>query len=228
MSPRSQCLNASSASAPTRVERHVELDAPGHVLQRREARLAHHALQHHAAGDGDARSPAASSVLVGLGVVARVQVARRARRAGSRSGYALPARAQRGELRAALGDDLVLVRPATGGRHRRSCCRTRLHSLLQARRDEVVEIAVEHGLRVADFVVGPQVLDPRLVEHVASGSGGPSRCRSWRPRASAARPGACAARARRASTSASPSPPRGCGAASGRSGTARRCWSAGA
>jgi hypothetical protein len=49
-----------------------------------------------------------------------------------------------------------------------------------------------------------------------------------RPRASAARSCACAARARRASTSASPSLRRDCGAASGRSGTARRCWSAGA
>ena len=32
-------------------------------------------------------------------------------------GYALPARAQRRELRAALGDDLVLVRRTGGSRH---------------------------------------------------------------------------------------------------------------
>jgi len=35
-----------------------------------------------------------------------------------------------------------------------------LHPLLQAQRDEVVEPTVEHGLRVADFVVGPKILDP--------------------------------------------------------------------
>ena len=72
------------------VERDVELDAPGHVLQRREARLAHHALQHHAAGDGDAsrcrprapRCPCRRAPRAGR---------RRAHRGGSRSGYALPA-----------------------------------------------------------------------------------------------------------------------------------------
>src|SRR5512135_2575382 len=48
----------------------------------------------------------------------------------------------------------------------RGSCSFKSDSLLQARRDEIVEIAVEHRLRVADLVVGPQVLDPRLVEHV--------------------------------------------------------------
>src|SRR4029079_7134009 len=42
------------------------------------------------------------------------------------------------------------------------------HALLQAGRDEIVEVAVEHGLRVAHLVVGAQVLDARLVEHVAA------------------------------------------------------------
>src|SRR5450432_902471 len=42
------------------------------------------------------------------------------------------------------------------------------YPLLQARRNEVVEIAVEYGLRVADFVVGAQILDARLVEDVAA------------------------------------------------------------
>src|SRR5437773_11066528 len=50
----------------------------------------------------------------------------------------------------------------------RPTARWTLHSLLQACRDEIVEIAVEHGLRVADLVIRPQVLDPRLVEHVAA------------------------------------------------------------
>src|SRR4030095_896364 len=44
--------------------------------------------------------------------------------------------------------------------------RTFLHSLLQARRDEVVEIAVEYRLRIAGLVIGPQILDPRLVDHI--------------------------------------------------------------
>src|SRR5215207_9687950 len=42
------------------------------------------------------------------------------------------------------------------------------HALLQARLDERVEIAVEDPLRIADFDVGAQVLDPALVEHVAA------------------------------------------------------------
>src|SRR3990172_1545384 len=39
-------------------------------------------------------------------------------------------------------------------------------ALLQARGDEVVEIAVEDGLGVALLDAGAQILDPRLVEHV--------------------------------------------------------------
>src|SRR5262245_4470849 len=41
-----------------------------------------------------------------------------------------------------------------------------LHSLLQARGDEVVQVAVEDLLRGAFFHAGAQVLDARLVEHV--------------------------------------------------------------
>src|ERR1043166_1997258 len=41
-----------------------------------------------------------------------------------------------------------------------------LDPLFQARLDEVVEIAVEHALRVAFLDAGAQVLDARLVEHV--------------------------------------------------------------
>src|SRR5438105_14818692 len=50
----------------------------------------------------------------------------------------------------------------------RPTARWTLHPLLQARPDEIVEVAVEHGLRVSDLVICAQVLDPRLVEHVAS------------------------------------------------------------
>ena len=95
------------------VERHVELDAARHVLQRREARLAHHALQHHPAGDRDGDAER-FELLVGLAVVARVQVGRE-RVAAEVVRERLSLRAQRGELRAALGDDLVLV----GGRRTR-------------------------------------------------------------------------------------------------------------
>src|SRR6266581_4030334 len=38
-----------------------------------------------------------------------------------------------------------------------------LHALLQARADEVVQVAVEHPLRVAFLHAGAQVLDARLV-----------------------------------------------------------------
>src|SRR5262245_17312586 len=46
-----------------------------------------------------------------------------------------------------------------------SSCST-LHPLLQALRNEVVEIAVQHLLRRALLDPGAQVLDARLVEHV--------------------------------------------------------------
>ena len=57
------------------VARHVELDAPAHVLDRREARLAHDALQHHPAGDGHADSRRLER-LVRRRAVLRVQVRR--------------------------------------------------------------------------------------------------------------------------------------------------------
>src|SRR5262245_30115712 len=40
-----------------------------------------------------------------------------------------------------------------------------LYTLFEAGGDEVVELAVEHGLRGAFLDAGAQVLDPRLVEH---------------------------------------------------------------
>ncbi len=51
----------------------VELDAAAHVLHRREARLAHHALQHHPPGDRHARLQRLQLV-VGLRAVARMEV----------------------------------------------------------------------------------------------------------------------------------------------------------
>src|SRR5258708_7677355 len=43
-----------------------------------------------------------------------------------------------------------------------------LDALLQARRDEIVEVAVEDSLRIAFLDPGAQVLDTRLVEHVGA------------------------------------------------------------
>src|SRR3989454_2052834 len=58
---------------------------------------------------------------------------------------------------------------ASPGAPRSACCLLPfLYSLLEARSDEVVEIAVEHRLRVAGLDAGAQVLDARLVEHVAA------------------------------------------------------------
>src|SRR2546421_4502944 len=43
-----------------------------------------------------------------------------------------------------------------------------LNTLLQARADEIVEVAVEHPLCVAFLDAGAQVLDARLIEHVGA------------------------------------------------------------
>src|SRR5437899_4471347 len=43
-----------------------------------------------------------------------------------------------------------------------------LHALLQRRFDEGVEVAVEHLLRGRSLVIGAQVLDAALVEHIAA------------------------------------------------------------
>ena len=89
------------------VDGDVELDAAGHVLQRGEARLAHHALQQHAARDAH-RDALGLELLVGLAAVARVEVARE-RVAAEIVGIRLAGGAQCRELVTALGDDLVLV-----------------------------------------------------------------------------------------------------------------------
>ena len=94
------------------VARDVDLDAPACVLQRGEAGLAHHALEHHAAGDaGHARfrlelfgrlaavgRVQVGGVLVGLEVVGK----------GDALAFALRL-AQGLEFFAALGDQLVVV-----------------------------------------------------------------------------------------------------------------------
>ena len=41
-------------------------------------------------------------------------------------------------------------------------------ALLQAGFDELIQIAVEHALCIADFDVGAQILDARLVQYVGA------------------------------------------------------------
>jgi hypothetical protein len=94
------------------VARDVDLDAPGLVLQRREAGLAHHALEHHAAGDPGDRALGHQLLRV-LGAVGGMQLV------GVRVGLevvregdalALALRLAQGlELLAAFGDQLVVV-----------------------------------------------------------------------------------------------------------------------
>ena len=90
----------------------VELDPTGAVLDRREARLAHHALEHHAAGQHDLdvrlRERLAVEVAVAGRQVAGDVLADEVVREGGAVG------AQRGELGAPLRDDLVLVGRAGG------------------------------------------------------------------------------------------------------------------
>ena len=92
----------------------VELDAPAHVLHRGEARLAHDALEHHAAGyrghdlprlDFLVRFCAPRAVQVGREMLAREIV---------RKGSTAPS--QLGELGAPLRDDLVFVLSRLGHR----------------------------------------------------------------------------------------------------------------
>jgi hypothetical protein len=99
----------STPSAPIgqRVALHEELDAPGHVHDVGEARLAHHALAHQPSGDTDAARLGVEhfgGVLAVLGVqFARHDVATEI------VGESAAVVAQCGELGAALGDQLVFV-----------------------------------------------------------------------------------------------------------------------
>ena len=85
----------------------VELYPAAHVLQRGEARLAHDALQHHPARYGH-REGLRLQRFVGLSVMNLVQ--RTCKRIAAKVvRIRLTALAQRPQLRAPLGDDLVLV-----------------------------------------------------------------------------------------------------------------------
>src|SRR6185436_972628 len=41
-----------------------------------------------------------------------------------------------------------------------------LYALLKACINKVIEVAIQNGLRITSFYVGPQILDARLIEHV--------------------------------------------------------------
>ena len=86
---------------------HVDLDAPAHVLERGEGRLAHQALQHHPAGHAGARRRGLE-VLLGGRAVGGLQVGREVL-AREVVGEGVALLAQAGELGAPLRDDLVLV-----------------------------------------------------------------------------------------------------------------------
>ena len=85
----------------------VELDAAAHVLQRGEARLAHDALEHHTAGDGNGDGRRLERV-IGLAVVGLVQCA------GERVATEVvrirrPALPHQAQLCTALRDDLIFI-----------------------------------------------------------------------------------------------------------------------
>ena len=84
-----------------------ELDPAGRVLQGREARLAHDALEHQAAGDRDGDALRLERLVVEVAVLARQLGGAVLRLEVVREGDA--AGADRGELVAALGDERVVV-----------------------------------------------------------------------------------------------------------------------
>ena len=92
----------------------VELDAAAHVLDGGEARLAHHALQHHAAGNLDHDRIQVERVAVAIFVVLE-QIASKVvalKLVRKRNAFG----AQRLQLGASLGDDLVFVEFRRSGR----------------------------------------------------------------------------------------------------------------
>jgi hypothetical protein len=105
------------------VDGDAQLDPAGRILQRREARLAHHALEHQATGDRDGDRLRLERGVVEMAVAARelagavlgLEVVRERDAAG----------ADRGELVAPLGDERVVV--ARRGRRARRRVRSRAH-----------------------------------------------------------------------------------------------------
>src|SRR5690606_38494864 len=135
-------------------------------------RLAHHALREHAARHADLDALA----LEDLG---RVRTVRGDELAAERVAAkvvrkSLAALAQPRELRAPLPDQPILVllpvaHPLT--------VRLTLQALLQARLEELVDVAVEDRVRLAHLDAGPQILHARLIEHVRADLAAPADVR---------------------------------------------------
>ena len=169
----------------------VELKAPGAVLEVGEARLSHNPPRHHPAGDAVAAGRE-GVIFEALALVADVG---RGRGGTEVVGVGVARFAKGRELLAAPLDLLVLrgrrvpgaplgrasSLPLPGGvrlRGVRPWFRRRLppdprhrscpYSLLEARFDEGVEVAVQHALSVARLDPGAKVLDPGLVKHVGT------------------------------------------------------------
>ena len=143
-----------------RIALQEELDLAAAILELREARLAHHPLEQHAARDRDT-GRVGFEPLVGPVAVGQVQLL------GGRIppevvGKGVPLVPQPLELGAPFGDQVVDIRCSVLFAHLRTVSTgiPLLQSLLQARLEERVEVAVEHGGRVADLHAGAQVLDP--------------------------------------------------------------------
>ena len=105
--------------------------------------------------------------------------------------------------------------PPSGGRGGRG--------LVQVVAHELVEVAVEHPLHVADLVLGAVVLDHRVgVQDVAADLRAPGDVFDLAPRPAPSPRPVCAPPARSASSAGTASPPPCSGSASARSGTGRR------
>ena len=145
----------------------ANLDLARAILELDKTGLAHDTLHHHAAGDGD--------VYVFLGErIVRVRSVHvlqlfRERIAMEVVRERVAALAQCIELLASLRDQLVFV-------ERFFVCHA-LQSLFQARFDEAVQPAIEHGLSVTGFYASAQILDTALVEHVRTNLAAPAHVR---------------------------------------------------
>src|SRR5262245_21196634 len=93
---------------------------------------------------------------------------------GGRSPYAVCSWSASASRRKSLGNAVPRSRSLSSFARRSaislfsSTCSVMSQPLLQARFQEGIETAVEHARGVADFDVGAQILDARLVQHVGA------------------------------------------------------------
>ena len=173
MSPRSQCLNASCASAPVDVVGDVELDAARSCPAASRStpcpsRASASCGRRRRRGSPSARAPRWSWRVVGA--------CRSAASCSRRKSFGKACPCARSAASLARRSAMIWFSSCGGWAssfllHRAlfvSAVSARTDALLQAGGDEIVEVAVEHRLGVADLDVGAQVLDARLVEHVGA------------------------------------------------------------